>query len=337
MNTKFSLSVLKLLKTKLFCFLQFFCKMNDTECLPTFYNPSKNASNDDYKVTLISVGTIVGVTVIVCVIAVILIVTMRLHTKMVYRLALYQIVSIILLLVLWEAYLTARLSVSGLGGYVVGTVLTFSAYVYQSLCTWIVVHLFALAVCHKNLNRLEPLYVVSSLLVSSVMLVVSLILVFVAKGETNSDGCITYHVILIKRIVEGIVACLVIAFNCASMIVTGLILCRRAYGKHIAGYRSLSQQHKKALCEMLPLLMFPVLSIVTPVLYIELNHFNHAFDYRSRFVISFITFTWSMMCILSIISHLGVVLYIRRTARASINRRNIAVHEGSHILATSNA
>ena len=131
---------------------------------------------------------------------------------------------------------------------------------YQSLCTWIVVHLFALAVCHKNLSRLEPLYVVSSVLLSSVMAVVSLALVFVANSETHtcSSDCSAFKVFVIKRRIEGIIACLLILLNCASMIATGLILCHRAYGKRNGhnGHRSLSdQQHKKALCEMLPLLI----------------------------------------------------------------------------------
>ena len=293
--------------------------------------------------TIISTGTAVGVSVFVNMMAVVLIVALRLHTKLVYRLALYQILSYILLLVVWEVYLISKFD-SRLGKYSVGTVVTFSAYVYQILCTWIVVHQFALAVCHKNLNRLEPLYVVSSLLVSSVMAVVSFALVFVANSETHSSDCSAYDVFIIKRWIEGIFACLLIGLNCALVIVIGLVLCFRVYCKR-NGHRSLSdQQHKKALCEMLPLLMYPVFSVVTPVLYAIMNHYDHAFDYRSRFVVSILTFTWSMMLALSIISHLGVVFCIRRrnasrhAALSSINKMKESgtVHESSHILARSN-
>ena len=320
--------------------------MNYTECLPL--RIITNGSEDNYMSMIISTGTIVGVSVFVCIMAVVLILTLRLHTKLVYRLAVYQILSSILLLAGWVAYLTSMFSaVSRLGMYTLEIFATFSAYLYQFLCTWIVVHLFALAVCHKNLNRLEPLYVVSSLLVSSVMAAMSLALVFVANSETHSSDCSAFKVFVIKRWIEGVIACLVISLNCASMMATGLILCHRAYGKRNGpnGHRSLSdQQHKKALCEMLPLLMYPVLSIVSPVLYTVMNHFDHAFDYRSRFVVPILTFTLSMMFSLSIISHLGVVICIMRrkaSRHAALTSKSKTdesgtVHESSHILARSN-
>ena len=44
-----------------------------------------------------------------------------------------------------------------------------SAFIKLMFTVWIVIHLFALAVFHKNLQRLKPLYVVSSLLVSMVV------------------------------------------------------------------------------------------------------------------------------------------------------------------------
>ena len=323
--------------------------MNYTECLPL--RIQNNGSNDNYMSTIISTGTAVGVSVFVCIMAVVLIVALRLHTKLVYRLALYQSLSSILLLVVWEVYLASVFSsaVPRLGVYAIEILVTFSAYVYQSLCTWIVVHLFALAVCHKNLSRLEPLYIMSSVLLSSVMAAVSLALVFVANSETHtcSSDCSAFKVFVIKRRIEGIIACLVILLNCASMIATGLILCHRAYGKRNGhnGHRSLSDiQHKKALCEMLPLLMCPVLSILTPVLFTIMNHFDHEFDYRSRFVVPIVIFTWSMMFSLSIISHMGVVICIlrrkasRHAALSSISKteESRTVHESSHILARSN-
>ena len=324
--------------------------MNNADCLPL--RSLTNASYDDYLSMIISTGTAIGISVFVCIMAVVLIVALRLHTKLVYRLAVYQTLSSILLLVVWEIYLASLFgsAVPRLGFYGINILLTFSAYVYQSLCTWIVVHLIALAVCHKNLNRLEPLYVVSSLLVSSVMAVVSLVLVFVANNETHthSSDCSAFKVFIIKRKIEGIIACLVISLNCASMIATGLILCHRAYGKRNGhnGHRSLSdQQHKKALCEMFPLLMYPVLSILTPVLFTVMNHFDIAYnDYRSRFVVPILTFTLSMMFSLSIISHLGVVICIMRrkaSRHAALTSKSKTeecgtVHESSHILARSN-
>ena len=162
-----------------------------------------------------------------------------------------------------------------------------------------------------------------------------------------SSDCSAFKVYVIKRRIEGIIACLLILLNCASMIAAGLILCYRAYGKRNGhnGHRSLpDQQHKKALCEMLPLLMYPVLSILTPVLFTVMNHFDTVIDFRSRFVVPILIFIWSMMFSLSIISHLGVVICIlrrqasRHAALFSISKKEDSgtVHESSHILVRSN-
>ena len=90
--------------------------------------------------------------------------------------------------------------------------------------------------------------------------------VFGAMSKTNSSGYIQCHEIVISS--PNIVAHLIIAFNCASMIIIGLVLCHRALGKRnrLNGHQSLfHQQHKNALCEMIPLLMYSVLSVLTPV------------------------------------------------------------------------
>ena len=59
---------------------------------------------------------------------------------------------------------------------------------------WISIHLFALAVFHKNLQKLERLYAVSSLLVTFVVTAwcITEYIPLFQKGRFNSEaGCLT--------------------------------------------------------------------------------------------------------------------------------------------------
>ena len=214
----------------------------------------------------------------------------------------------------------------------------FSATVYILLCSWIVTHLFALAVCHKSLNKLEPLYVVTSVAISSIVAIISFALVF-----AYTPHCFGFDIINYLVFIQLMFGCVLIALNSTLVTIIALVLCRRAYCK-IHGH--LDRQHKKALCEMLPLLIHPLFFVVSPVLGVILYHFEYNIGYGSRFVVPIITFTFGMVFAISIISHLGVVLCMSRRwnickdpVLSSINKmgteENRTVHESTIILTRS--
>ena len=108
---------------------------------------------------------------------IILVCVLKLHKTLVYRLALYQVLSAMECCVLWKAvrayefkagksYISLNGAVyEGKAADVCKALLLGSAFVKLMLTACISIHLFALAVFHKNLQKLESLYVVSSLLV----------------------------------------------------------------------------------------------------------------------------------------------------------------------------
>ena len=284
--------------------------MNGSGCLPL--HVLGNGSVEDYKWTLISTGIIVAVSVVVCLVAMVLILAMKLHAKLVYRLTLYEIITIILVLIVWEVYLSLRFGFPVVIKYPVEVVLNFSLSVYYLLSTWIVIHLFALAICLKNFNRLEPLYVVSSFLISLVIAAVSLALVFTASSEKNSPHCIALRIFYAFNILVAVLACLLIALNFVLGTIIGLVLCNRAYCKK-SGRRSLyNKQHKKTLCAMLPLVINPLFSISVPGYVVALNHFDFILDYRSRFIVPIITLGACLCFSIPTIIHLSMIILITR-------------------------
>ena len=105
------------------------------------------------------------VSVLLCLAAVAVVCKQRLHKILVYRLAMYQVLSAMEFSILWIiAFTCIMVGFSGKPAIVLESLLMGSSFIKLMFTLWISIHLFALAVFHKNLQRLEGLYVVSSLL-----------------------------------------------------------------------------------------------------------------------------------------------------------------------------
>ena len=285
-------------------------RVNDSGCLPL--RVLSNGTVESYKWLVTSTGIIVAVSVVVSMVAVILILAMRLHTKLVYRLTLYQTIATLLVMVIWVVYLALLFATPRVVKYAVEVVLKLFASIYQLLSTWIVVHLFALTVCHKRLDRLEPLYLASSILTSMVVAVISLALVFAGSSETNSPHCVVYHMLMVMNEIEFALLTLLIMLNFSSVFIIGLVLCNRAYHKRNGDASLYDKQHKKVLYEMLPLMISSFLSIVIPGLSLLLIHSQHVIDYSSHFIIPFFTLAACVAIQIPVIIHLAIVIYIRK-------------------------
>ena len=206
-----------------------------------------------------------SVSVLVCLLAAILVLTFKLHKKLVYRLALYQVLSSLLL-----ATVTAL--------QLVFTNYNESQDVYARLCTavawfkmcaswmkllfamWVTFHLFCYGVLHKNMKKLEVLYVVTSLLAPFVIAVVPLL---THSYGLSSDGALCYiyantSVAFIERLAlwDGPAMFMLIVASIA-MVVMVIALAGRVY--RISRYEPISEgdQFWKALKQLLPLATFP--------------------------------------------------------------------------------
>ena len=262
------------------------------------------------------------VSVITCLVTLTLVCALKLHKKLVYRLAMYQVVSAIEFSILW---IVAALYTIAILRFSV-TILLFSDHTHQRVVfealllgsmvmkvmftVWIMIHLFALAVYHKNLQRLEPLYVASSLLIPVMVTVVLL-----AVGVLTKHYMISKYLCLIEDIMYTITFAVLVVMSC--LIVTmGAVLCYRAYRRRNLVLSEYEKQHKKALCEMLPLLLYPILFLLLtmPIFgfsVIDLTG-NYFLGQKNGFAFIMCAPMWSFSTSLLFIFHLCAVRHIRK-------------------------
>ena len=201
---------------------------------------------------------------------------------------------------------------------------------------WIVIHLFALAVFHKNFQRLEPLYVVSSLLIPLVVTGVLLAVNLVGEYEPFSPN-ISFSEDIIYSITFSI-----LIFTSLLVIAMATILCYRACRSRSSILSEYDIQHKKVLCEMLPLLLYPILFflLTIPICVLAVLDIisNWQWGLLTKSMFAICSPIWSFTTALLLISHLCVIRHIRRKLKAvpKVNPQHqaegsVTVHETTRL------
>ena len=269
------------------------------------------------------------ISLISCLVTLILVCVLKLHKTLVYRLALYQVLSAMEFSILWIAVLSQILNGSDYSLIVINALLLGSMVMKLMFTVWIVVHLFALAVFHKKLQRLEPLYVASSLLIP--LMVTAVILYIGLAGITSKYACMFEDIMYI--IVFG-----VLVLTSWLIFTMGTVLCYRACRRRNLVLSEYDKQHKKALCEMLPLLLYPImfLLLTTPIFaYSVLDITTPEVYVPSDFIFSICAPIWSFTTSMFFMCHLCVVRHIRKRRLLKIrnalryNRGQLLREEGS--------
>ena len=261
-------------------------------------------------------------------IAVVLVPALKLHKLLVYRLALYQVISAKLCLIALALLIFGPLSEDGNVEIAVCASIVSLKLV---LTVWITFHLFILSVWHKNLKKLELLYVGSSIIVTAIIFIVTLELekkeeneidAFYSNGSANSHSNATFVNYLQHEFIALIsVASFLLLISFLFVVVMVVTLCCRAIKR--IGIASVNQkQHKKVLYEMMPLLAYPImyLILITPIIVLMVMTFFGVNVNRDdiEFYEDFFTFgiygspvavlLWSITCSCALIIHVSIVL-----------------------------
>ena len=163
------------------------------------------------------------ISALTCLVTLILVCVLELHKTLVYRLAMYQVLSAMGFSILRIAAAVSLFICNIDYLLVVITALLLGSMVMKLMFTvWIVVHLFALAVFHKKLQRLEPLYVASSLLIP--LMVIAVILPI---GVVSERHIISKYACMIEDIMYIIVFG-VLVLTSWLIFTMGTVLCYRA-------------------------------------------------------------------------------------------------------------
>lgn len=283
--------------------------------------------------------------VLVCLLAAILVFVFKLHKMVTYRLALYQVLSglafalvatikIIVINRSENPYVYDRvcITIGWLTMYCQLTKLLFTA--------WLTFHLFCFGVLHKNLNHLEALYVVTSLLVPAVMAAIPAITN--TYGLSPLGGCFVYvqndsqSIAVIERFVlwDGpAMAVLLLASAAMVVMVTSLarIVCRRLkYEPMIEG-----DQFWKALRQLLPLAIFPILffMFMLPVcaVHVQLAR-TPSLGRPLTLTASVFLVLWSMTSGAVLIAHITLVKCLSKQKSIVIQRNSNSEYYSSHAI-----
>ena len=213
--------------------------------------------------------TLNGISLLVCLLATILVCTLKLYKAVVYRLALYQVLSS-LCLALVEALQIIFVNYND-NPHVYGRVCTAFGWLFvYSQCMkllftmWVTLHLFCFGVLHKDLKKLEVVYVMTSLLVPVVIAIVPL--TTHSYGHNPTGPCYIFvandsnHFAAIERFAlwDGPAIIILLAASVA-MVVMVIKLARVIRWRQKYEQLSEGDQYMRALKQLIPLAAFPIL------------------------------------------------------------------------------
>ena len=226
------------------------------------------------------IAAVNGVSILVCLLAAILVLRLKLYRKLVYRLALYQVLSA-LVMSLVDALQAVFINYGKspkLYSHIciaIGWMILYAEWMKLLFTMWVTFHLFCFAVLHKNL-KLEVLYVVTSLTVPAVVAIIPLV---THSYGLNSDGDVCYiyantSIAFIERLAlwDG-PAMFILIIASTTMVVMVIKLTSQVFRRSKYEPITDGDQFWKAVKQLLPLAAFPILFFIfeIPVLIFHIN------------------------------------------------------------------
>ena len=273
--------------------------------------------------------TICCISVLACLMAAILVFRLKLHKKVVYRLALYQVLSSLALSVVWILGVVA--SESG-GDFcrAVGWFTLYCEWMKLLFTMWVTFHLFCFAVLHKNLQKLEVLYVVTSLVVPAVISCVPLITdSYASSGPVcfiSGLANVSSHIALIERVaLFDAPAMVLLLATSISMIIIVITLLRNVLKLQLHAYEPITDGDTfvTALKQLLPLVVFPVLFFIfiIPQLVYDIRVFRNFTQLGNQYPPTLIYFVivfdpmWTLSSGVALLVHISVAICLSMKRR----------------------
>ena len=306
--------------------------------------PSACVQNATKDAAVIVMGAVGGAGIIVCIPVLILVVALKLYKQLVYRLALYLVLSALtfsVVTVLHVAQIPFLESVNhSFDDKLCQAAVFLSTYtlwvkVLFMLC--VAIHLFAYSVCFKNLKKLEVTYVIMSLTIP--LVVSSVPLVTGSYGPAGEwcwianwrDNCfkMDYPIGYAEQLTLWFVPTSVLLLVSNGLVIAMVtVLCRRVY----RGESLIHKKQYRALRHILPTAVYPMsffvlfLPTVARRIYEEnVNGARGAYEVLV-FVDGFCTAAYGLVAAVTLLWHILVVVWSRRRkvvgALKNLQKRN---------------
>ena len=296
---------------------------------------SSNSSDNWFQVVFFC--TTNGVSALVCTLAIFLVFYLKLFGKVVYRLALYQVVAALAFATV-ETLETIFINDDGTESpyakacTAIGWLVVYTQWTKLLLTLWVTLHLFCLAVLYKNPRKLEALYVPTSVFVPALIASVPLLTgtyglspnrrCYITNSEWNGH---------IERfaLFDGPAMVILLAASFAMIVMVVKLSCTMCWR---TGYEPLHEgdQLWKALKQLLPLAAFPLLFFVFVIPVITLDIYGARRPSQSKavpFTNAVFVSLWSMASGVTLISHIAVARLCSKKAAENANK---AANRGSN-------
>ena len=283
--------------------------------------------------------------VLVCSLAAMLVLCFKLYKMAVYRLALYQVLASL-------AFATAQAlqiifvyyDQNSEDGRVqplctaMGWLVVYTSWMKLLFTMWVTFHVFCFAVLHKNLKKLEALYVLTSLLVPVLIAAIPLMTgtygrdhigaCWIEVDNNNSDIQRLTVEIETYALWDGPAMIILVAASIAMFVMVTKLAhtaCRRSTYRALGGGDTLW----KAIKHLLPLAAFPILFFVFEI---PVFIFHVYADQRSRKIEDVLITAevclalWSMASGVALIAHISVVKICSKKHKAATDHNPATTH-----------
>ncbi|KAL5509069.1 hypothetical protein EMCRGX_G004352 [Ephydatia muelleri] len=278
--------------------------------------------------------------VVVCLLASTMVLVFRLYRKVVYRLALYQVLSSLALAFVSVFQIIFINYHKNTGAYdracsAIAWLTLYAEWMKLLFTMWVTFHLFCFAVLLKNLKKLEALYITTSLFAPAMVASVPLI---THSYGLSPDGSLCYIYVarddaFIERFALWDAPALVLLFMASTaMVVMVIKLAQRAYWR--SSYEPISgdDQFQKALKHLLPLAAFPILFFIfiIPVVIFHI-YVAKSSTSKAQKISTFVFYSlWTMNSGVTLIVHISVARCLARKKVEAVQHFlfGIAIDEG---------
>ena len=287
-------------------------------------------TNDETRYVLLTYGLTGLASVFICLLAVILVLVFKLFQKVLYRLAVYQVFSALILGVIRSLQLVSldinkNVNSPGYNKFCISLAFMSVSLSWVKLVftVWVTIHVFVYSVWLKNMEKLEVLYVLSSILIG---LVIGTVLLFTDTYgqagpwcwiENHRNSCAKSGITFGGEIQQfylwfgpAVVVLLLMLLFVVVMLV--ILICKVHFKKcldlkeeSIPLLSTLLNKQKEAMCLSLPLLAYPLIFcalIIIPIL----NRLYEAISKKSNYPL----FLASAFCIPAMGCASGIALIV---------------------------
>ena len=274
-----------------------------------------------------------GVAIFVCSTAIIPFLAMKLHRKLIYRLALYQVLSALVHGIIGIFQLVYIVGDSAIVNEASRNLCVAIAFIHQYviilklMCTiWVTFHIFCYVAFYKNMKRLEIMYVLTSLVVPLFLAVVPFMThTYGLAGswcwiQSQKNNCPGQR----NQLMEGIAEQFVLLYGpgiitlLAESIAMGMLVAIMYYRKKKDTLQDKGVIQMKMMRQMLPLAAYPITFCVLffPPFINRLYQINKNLSSNILMVTSALCIQlWSVTAGLSLWAHIGVIMRGRQTKR----------------------